>query len=1208
MNHAKSNRLAYLARLFDCALVLFAAAQLLAQPAQTREFPIGAVRRVEDLPAGRLRTQIDRLPADARDSAVAWLGNFHFTELDLNSLQVDPAGGIFYADNFTVAAAPVAQDEPAIGEAAVPISPFPAHLKFHSRAGAPNVLYINFSGETVSGTAWNTYVNRSSIPAVAFSTDGDYTTFSDTEQVAIKRIWQRMAEDYAPFNIDVTTERPSTFTTRTAHLLITRNTDANGLDNPASTSGGVAYVNVFGSSGYANYRPAWVYFNNLAYNESYIAEAGSHEIGHNLGLSHDGRTDGFEYYGGHGSGDTSWGPIMGTGYDRNVSQWSKGEYYLASNTEDDLAVIAGKISYRIDDHGNTASAATALRIIGGTNISSTTPENDPANTNTFNKGVFERNTDTDVFSFAAGTGPVDLTINPWIAPSGNTRGGNLDVVVELYDTNGVRLLTNNASGVTYARVQTNLVEGVYYLHVKNAGVASPTSSSPSGYTSYGSIGQYFITGTVVASGTIIPPGATLAVTDINQSGIDAKQFTVTYTDNVAVNVSTIDGADIFVTGTNGYVRDVALVSVDVSSDGSPRAATYSIVPPAGSFWSESDNGIYTIWMRTNAVRDIEGAAVPGGRLGEFRVAVPHAIYFANMNVNPGWTLESQWQYGAPLYAAGTGPTSGFTGTNIIGFNLSGNYPNRLDPAYATTPLINCSASTTVTLRFRRWLRLRSADSAGIQVSTNGTTWMDVWSSSSSIADNSWQEVQYALPAWVAGSPSVRLRWRLESNPAQNDIGWNIDDVEILGDGNVDTAPPAATLSIANITSAGSPAHSLGVVYTDSSAVKIASLGSSNLVVTGPSGYSNTVEFIGVDLATDGTPRVASYSVPAPSGTWDATDNGTYQVTIQENQVTDTFNNSIAEAVLGTFTVAISTNVQALVVSSTLLNVPEGSNALFTLRLAAQPSTSVTVTVAHVTGDADLIVQSGATNVFTSANWSNAVSVVLAALPDSDQTNSSATFVCQSDGLASVNVQVIEQDTTPDALLVITINNPAWGTVAPAGGSFPVGHMADLTATPATYFRFMQWTGNLTATNNPLPLLLSSNVTLQANFAEQTTTNGTPYWWLASLGYSNDLDIADLLIGANGTPLWQSYIAGLDPTDSNSQLRLIIGAGSSSDNHILQWQTMTGRLYTILHSTNVLGGFTPLPHASNLPPAVSTATNSGSSTRDNFYRLEIRKAQ
>ncbi len=1171
-----------------------------AQPAQMGVFPPGSIRRTEDLPAGRLRNAIERLPADARNRAVAWLDNFHFTELDLDSLQVDAEGGIFYADRFTLAPAAPAQGEPVVAEAAVPVSPFPAQLRFHSRPGAPNVLFINFSGENVSGTAWNT-AQRTLIPAVAFSTDADYSTFSDDEQLAIKRIWQRMAEDYSPFNIDVTTERPATFTTRTAHALITRSTDANGVDNPAPTSGGVAYVNVFGAANYATYRPAWIYFNNLAYGESYISEAASHEIGHNLGLSHDGRTDGLEYYGGHGSGDTSWGPIMGTGYDRNVSQWSKGEYYRASNLEDDLAIIAAKISYRSDDRGNTSAAATPLTISGGTNVFATTPENDPTNTNSANKGIIERNTDVDVFSFATGTGPINLAINPWISPSGITRGGDLDVSVELYNAGGVRLLTNNSAGLTRAVVQTNLTDGIYYLHVRNSGTGSPSNSTPSGYTAYGSIGQYFITGTVVASSSVIPPGATLQITDITQSGVGAKQFTVTYADNVSIDVTTIDGNDIQVTGTNGYNQLAQLVSINAPSNGTPRIATYAITPPNGTAWAGSDGGIYTVFMRTNQVRDTEGIPVPQGQLGQFTVNVPNAVYFANMDANPGWTFESQWQYGKPLYAAGTGPTNGYTGTNIVGFNLSGNYPDRLNMAYATTPSFNCVGSAVLTLRFRRWLVLRNADDAVIQVSTNGTAWTTVWSTGNAVSDSSWQVVQYALPGFTAGSPSVRLRWGIASNPSQNEIGWNIDDVEVLGDGAVDSTPPVATLNVANITSGGSPAHSLTVTYADDTAVSVASLGSSNLVVTGPNGYSNLVDFVGVDTPSDGTPRIASYSISAPGGAWDAGDNGSYQVKILADQVKDTLNNAVTEAVLGSFAVAINTNVQALIVSPLLVSVPEGSNSVFTIRLAAQPSASVTVTVARVSGDADLILQSGATNVFTPLNWSNAAPVVLSAAPDSDQANGTAAFQCNSESLAPVIVSATEQDTTPDNVLSVTINNTTWGSVTPPSGSFPVGSAIFVTATPSNYFRFVDWTGSYTSTNNPLAIVLDTNVTLYASFAEIVTTNHmTPYWWLASFGYTNDFENAENIIGANGMALWQSYVAGLNPNDPNSRLRLFIDREI-----VLHWNTVTGRVYSIWQSTNLAEAFFPVPSGSNLPASVQSFTNP-LNTPAIFYRLEVRK--
>ncbi len=890
------------------------------------EFGVGKFGGIGELPAGRFRSELEGLAGSgAQERAVGWLRSFHFTGQDLEHLHADGSGGIFYACEGLAGGAGVVPGAdpgaavgvgagesagaagaavPGVAGATVAVSPFPAGLVFHSKAGAANVLYINFCGETVSGTSWNTEISRTAIPAVAFDTDSDPANFSESEQVAIKRIWERMAEDYAPFNIDVTTERPAVFTTRTAMALITRTTDANGQPNPYSTAGGVAYVNVFGSSTYGNYRPAWIYQDNLANGESYIAEAASHEVGHNLGLSHDGVAGGSDYYGGHGSGDISWGPLMGTGYNRNVSQWSKGEYYQASNTQDDLATMGGKVGYRTDDHGGTAASATALVITGGTNIVATTPEDDPGGGSLANKGVLERNTDVDVFSFVTGSGPVRLAVNPWIMASG-TRGGNADISIELYDEGGGLVASSNPGAQTTALIETNLAEGRYFLHVRGSGAGDPMSSTPTGYTVYGSIGQYFISGFITeAPGYAVRPAAELAAGDLVQPGQASKTFTVTYSDNVGVDVSSIDSADVLVSGPNGYAQLAQLVSLDAQTDGSPRTATYSVVPMGGGVWLPAQNGTYSVWMQTNEVADTEGAWVAAGLLGQFTVSVPATIYAASMDADPGWTLDPEWAYGTPAYGAG-GPGAGFTGGKIIGYNLSGDYPNNLATKYATTPAINCTGYSSLALSFKRWLRTRQNDAVAVQVSTNGVSWADVWSTTSAVSDSAWQSVQYSLPEWAAGSAKVQLRWSIASNQSQTDIGWNIDDVALLGDGTVDTAAPGAVLSVAGLVVGGSPSHSCTVTYSDATAVRLSSLDSTDLVVTGPNGYSNAVEFGGADLPADGSPITAIYSVMAPGGEWGAEDNGTYTITLVENAVLDTLGNGTARAVLGSFDVTIT---------------------------------------------------------------------------------------------------------------------------------------------------------------------------------------------------------------------------------------------------------------------------------------------------------------
>lgn len=1207
------------------ALVLGLVAGAQAQPVPAavpaaRQFSIGALNRLDELPAGPFRSRLEQLPATARGRALQWLRSFHFPEADVASLHADDAGGICYVCQFSLPAmtGPV-EDEleaPPIGQAAVPVSPFPGSLIFHSRPGSPNVLYLNFAGEDVTNTEWNTSLGRSVIPALPFSSDTDYTTFSDSEQAVIRRVWQRVAEDYAPFDINVTTERPASFNNRTAMALITRDTDANGAANPSNSGGGVAYVNAFGSTSFARYRPAWVYHDNLSNGESYIAEAASHEIGHNLGLSHDG-TSGSSYYGGHGSGDISWGPIMGTGYNRNVSQWSKGEYHQANNTQDDLATIAGKLAYRTDDHGGTPGTATALVITGGTNIVATTPEIDPTNTNPANKGLLNRNDDVDVFSFVTGSGPVRLAINPWIMPSG-TRGGNVDLQIQLYNEGGSLLLTSNPASQTTALIETSLAEGRYYLHVRNSGAGDPFSSTPTGYTAYASIGQYFVSGYVTeADAFIVPPLAEIQLADVTQSGQASHQFTVTYSDDVAIDVATIDSSDVRVTGPNGYDQFAQFVSLNTSGNGTPRTATYAVTPPGGGTWSPAHNGTYTIAMRATEVADTQGAYVAAGELGQFQVAVATAIYFANMDADPGWTLQPDWQYGTPAYGNG-GPTSGYTGTKIIGYNLGGNYPNNLSVKYATTPTINTAGSTSLTLRFRRWLGVRNIDSATIQASGDGVNWLSVWSSAGSgTSDNGWQLVQYSLPTEVAGSSSLRLRWGLSSGGSGGrpaNIGWNLDDVELLGNGALDTEPPVAVLSVANVTQAGSPSHACSVTYTDATAVRLASLDSMDLLVTGPNGYSNVVEFIGADLPLDGSPITGSYSIPAPdSSAWNASDNGTYTVTLLAGAVEDTWNNVSPQTTLGTFDVAISAATPGVLVvaSNEELNAsgPVGgpfSPDAITYTLSNAGQTALNWTAGNTAEWVSLSATGGSLAAGASVELTVSLTARAASLAAGDYTDA-VTFVNATSGEGNTS-RGTALTVLPLVNLTLTASPAEWGTVSPGSASQVAGSLVEVRAVPATYFKFLGWNGDASGTANPLPLTMDADKSVTAEFAEILTTNHpTPHWWLAEQGYGSDFEAAVELVGANGLPLWQSYLAGLDPANPASVLRLDQSLSPTRDEVILQWSPVAGRLYTIWATHDLTEPFTWLPGATDLPAEVNSFTAPlDPDTSPRYYRLEVRK--
>ncbi|MEK8031681.1 pre-peptidase C-terminal domain-containing protein [Ideonella sp. DXS29W] len=350
----------------------------------------------------------------------------------------------------------------------------------HSRPGAKRTIYLDFNGAVIQNTAWNSGGNT--INAQAFDFDGNVNSFSAAELERIQYIWQRVAEDYAPFDIDVTTEQPSadklTRSSDTDDVYGTTAviTNHNGVYN--CSCGGVAYVGVYDNVG-DYYKPALVFWDMLGTgNEKYVAEATSHEVGHNLGLGHDG-TSQVGYYGGHGDGVTGWAPIMGVGYYKETAQWSQGEYADANNKEDDFAVMVSNGGpLRKDDHGNGISKASAL---------STSPAG--SNVNLSGKGVIETRKDKDVFSFSAKAGSGTITVTP------DTRSANLDVLVKIMKADGKVIAKGKPADQLGATVTFTLpAAGKYYVAIDGIGFKTPTD----GYSDYGSLGQYSITGTVPA--------------------------------------------------------------------------------------------------------------------------------------------------------------------------------------------------------------------------------------------------------------------------------------------------------------------------------------------------------------------------------------------------------------------------------------------------------------------------------------------------------------------------------------------------------------------------------------------------------------------------------------------------------------------------------------------------------------------------------------
>ncbi len=384
-------------------------------------------------------------------------------------LRTDNSGRLhFVCEGNTVAQAPTATNG---GTNALLTYPASQTFLLHSKPGLTRVIYLDFNGHTTTGTQWNSsYTGGASFTTPPYDTDGVPSTFSSAELANIQEIWKRIAEDYAPWDADVTTEEPpleslrKTTSTDTAYgvrMVI----GGSSTDWLGAQAGGVAYLN---SYSWNSDTPAYIFPAQLGNGyPKYVAEAASHECGHTVGLSHDGQTNGTEYY----QGANDWAPIMGAGYYVNVTQFSKGEYPLANNTQDDLTIINGYIPRSADLVGNDILTAT---LISNTSVNLT--------------GIIESRTDADLFKFNVGAGVLDFNATP-AAPD-----ADLNVALSLYDGSGNLITTADAAGLS-SSLNVSVAAGTYYLAVDGVGVGTTST----GYSDYASIGQYSVTGTVPSS-------------------------------------------------------------------------------------------------------------------------------------------------------------------------------------------------------------------------------------------------------------------------------------------------------------------------------------------------------------------------------------------------------------------------------------------------------------------------------------------------------------------------------------------------------------------------------------------------------------------------------------------------------------------------------------------------------------------------------------
>lgn len=333
--------------------------------------------------------------------------------------------------------------------------------KLSSFPSAKATIFLDFDGQTVSATAWNG--GNTLYCAAAVLTDNQ-----------INEIFNRVSEDYRPFNINITTDSTiflaAPLSQRIRIIITTTSVWYPGV-------GGVSFT---GSFIWGDDTPGFVFADRLANSPKMIAECCTHESGHTLGLSHQAKYSGTctlvsTYNDGNGTGETSWAPVMGNSYYRNLSGWNNGPTPTGcTSDQDNLSIITGRnsFSYRTDDHSDDPAVNPTVLNITNNQFS----EN----------GIITTNTDKDAFKITIPkSGVLHVDGIPFSVGPDN-EGADLDMKITLLNARREVVKVFDPQDKLNVTIDTTLLAGDYYLVVNGSGNANTTN--------YGSLGSYRIGG------------------------------------------------------------------------------------------------------------------------------------------------------------------------------------------------------------------------------------------------------------------------------------------------------------------------------------------------------------------------------------------------------------------------------------------------------------------------------------------------------------------------------------------------------------------------------------------------------------------------------------------------------------------------------------------------------------------------------------------
>jgi uncharacterized repeat protein (TIGR02543 family) len=262
---------------------------------------------------------------------------------------------------------------------------------------------------------------------------------------------------------------------------------------------------------------------------------------------------------------------------------------------------------------------------------------------------------------------------------------------------------------------------------------------------------------------------------------------------------------------------------------------------------------------------------------------------------------------------------------------------------------------------------------------------------------------------------------------------------------------------------------------------------------------------------------------------------------------------------------------SVITDKSTVNVAEGSTETFQAKLSHQPASTINVTVARMSGDTDITVQSGSALTFTTGNWETWQMVTLAAAVDADTENGQATITLTPDDVNYLSAEVtaieIDKDTT------LTVTNDGSGTTDPAGEVIVEKGVATpiLAHVPVSH-NFVNWTitsGSATFGDANAPsttVTITAPATIRANFAIKT------YTLTYSAGVGGTIDGASPQVvnhGSNGTQVtavpdngysfvkWSDNVMTAARTDTGVTANITVEAEFSANTYTVTFDANGG---------------------------------------------------